>query len=124
VPEPTDVKPADADGGAQPLEEKPADTVTQPADQKPVDPLKQDDSAKPADTVTQPVDQQPADTMAAPDKNESHTVIKGDSLWNIAKDILGNGHRFHEIIDLNPELRRHPDRLQPGQMLKMPEVKD
>ncbi len=50
-------------------------------------------------------------------------MIKGDSLWNIAKQKLGDGYRFHEIIKLNPKLRRNPDRLQPGQMLKMPDAK-
>lgn len=49
-----------------------------------------------------------------------HTVNQGDSLWNIARDMLGDGQRFREIIDLNPGLRRFPDRLQPGQILKMP----
>ena len=49
-----------------------------------------------------------------------YTVNKGESLWNIARDVLGNGQRFQELIDLNPELKRFPDRLQPGQVLKMP----
>ena len=49
-----------------------------------------------------------------------YTVGKGQSLWDIARDVLGDGHRFQEIIDLNPELKRFPDRLQPGQTLKMP----
>jgi tetratricopeptide (TPR) repeat protein len=49
-----------------------------------------------------------------------YTVNKGESLWDIARDVLGDGHRFQEIIDLNPELKRFPNRLQPGQVLKMP----
>ena len=49
-----------------------------------------------------------------------YTVGEGQSLWDIARDVLGDGHRFQEIIDLNPELKRFPDRLQPGQTLKMP----
>ena len=49
-----------------------------------------------------------------------YTVNKGESLWNIARDVLGDGQRFHELIRLNPELRRTPDLLQPGQVLKMP----
>ncbi|MFM2280471.1 MAG: hypothetical protein RLZZ444_2702 [Pseudomonadota bacterium] len=52
-----------------------------------------------------------------------HTVAKGDSLWNIARDLLGDGQRYHEIIDLNPGLKRNPDILQPGQMLKLPAAK-
>lgn len=30
-----------------------------------------------------------------------HTVVKGDSLWNIAKKYLGNGGRYTEIMTLN-----------------------
>ncbi|MCB1444832.1 MAG: tetratricopeptide repeat protein [Rhizobiaceae bacterium] len=53
-----------------------------------------------------------------------HTVNRGESLWEIAREVLGDGHRFHEIIELNPELRRFPDRLKPGQMLKLPAAAD
>jgi len=103
--EPVMVDPANGDG-------KPADTKTAPVEQKP------------ADTKVAPVDVKPADGAAtAPVDGQSHTVIKGDSLWNIAKELLGDGYRFHEIIKLNPELRRDPDMLQPGQMLKLPEQK-
>lgn len=49
-----------------------------------------------------------------------HTVGQGESLWDIARDVLGDGQRFREIIDLNPELKRFPNRLQPGQTLKLP----
>ena len=30
-----------------------------------------------------------------------HTVVKGDSLWNITKKYLGNGSRYPEIKELN-----------------------
>lgn len=30
-----------------------------------------------------------------------HTVVKGDSLWNIAKKYLGDGGRYPEIVKLN-----------------------
>ena len=30
-----------------------------------------------------------------------HTVVKGDSLWDIAKKYLGNGSRYPEIKELN-----------------------
>jgi tetratricopeptide (TPR) repeat protein len=100
--EPVTVDPAKGDG-------KPADTKVAPVEDKPADGKMAPEDAKPADAaVTTPAD------------GQSHTVIKGDSLWNIAKDLLGDGYRFHEIIKLNPVLRRNPDMLQPGQMLKLP----
>jgi len=30
-----------------------------------------------------------------------HTVVKGNSLWAIARKYLGSGHRYKEIMDLN-----------------------
>ena len=35
------------------------------------------------------------------EKYRIHTVVKGDSLWNIAKKYLGNGSRYPEIKELN-----------------------
>ena len=76
------------------------------------------EGTEPAQPAADAQQEKPAD--AAPADAHSHTVIKGDSLWNIARDALGDGMRYHQIIELNPELKRHPDRLQPGQMLKLP----
>jgi nucleoid-associated protein YgaU len=47
-------------------------------------------------------------------------VAPGDTLWKIANDQLGDGHRFLEIIQLNPALKRRPDVLTPGQILELP----
>lgn len=30
-----------------------------------------------------------------------HTVVRGDTLWAIAKKYLGNGSRYKEIVSLN-----------------------
>ena len=50
----------------------------------------------------------------------AYTVQRGQSLWSIAADKLGNGSRYLEILNLNPELRGDPGRIVPGQELKLP----
>ncbi|MEQ1942116.1 tetratricopeptide repeat protein [Mesorhizobium sp. VNQ89] len=50
----------------------------------------------------------------------SYKVSRGQSLWSIAADELGNGSRYIEILNLNPQLRGDPGRLVPGQELKLP----
>nr|WP_198419861.1 hypothetical protein [Pseudaminobacter salicylatoxidans] len=34
--------------------------------------------------------------------------------------MLGNGHRYQEILNLNPQLRGDPGRIVPGQELVLP----
>ena len=50
----------------------------------------------------------------------AYTVQPGQSLWSIAVDKLGDGARYLEILNLNPELRGDPGRIVPGQELKLP----
>jgi tetratricopeptide (TPR) repeat protein len=49
-----------------------------------------------------------------------HTVRSGQSLWSIAVEELGDGFRLNEILRLNPGLSSHPDRIYPGQQLRLP----
>lgn len=79
--------------------------------------------AAPSATVPQVVQDTTAGATAAPAPSE-YTVNAGDTLWKIAADRLGNRDRAQEIIDLNPDLKRNPNRLQPGQVLKLPAIKN
>ncbi len=49
---------------------------------------------------------------------KTYTVKTGDTLWDIAQNLLGNGARYKEIVSLN---NLHSSIIYPGQVLKIPE---
>ena len=59
-----------------------------------------------------------ATTSAAGSTVNTYTVVKGDCLWNIAKQYLGSGSRYKEIKELNGLMY---DTIYVGQVLKIPE---
>jgi nucleoid-associated protein YgaU len=67
-----------------------------------------------------PSDQRTEAEPAATAKPVAYKVISGQSLWSIAADELGNGSRYIEILNLNPQLQGDPGRLMPGQELALP----
>lgn len=60
------------------------------------------------------------DTAAGGDA-VTHTVVKGDTLWAIATKTLGNGARYEEIFEANKPMLTHPDKIYPGQVLRIPQ---
>ena len=58
-------------------------------------------------------------------ETERYTVKRGDSLWKIAEERLGDGTRYVELVALNEAvLDGRPDFLLPGTVLKVPVVED
>jgi nucleoid-associated protein YgaU len=52
---------------------------------------------------------------------EHYTVKRGDSLWKIAEERLGDGTRYVDLVDLNNAvLNGRPDFLLPGTALRVP----
>ncbi|QDY68256.1 peptidoglycan-binding protein LysM [Qingshengfaniella alkalisoli] len=49
-----------------------------------------------------------------------HTVEKGDTLWAISEKTLGNGSRYNEIFEANKPMLTDPDKIYPGQVLRIP----
>jgi len=50
-----------------------------------------------------------------------HTVEKGDTLSAIAKKTLGSANRYNEIFEANKPMLSHPDKIYPGQVLRIPQ---
>ncbi|HTH66822.1 MAG TPA: LysM peptidoglycan-binding domain-containing protein [Rhodanobacter sp.] len=49
-----------------------------------------------------------------------YTVAAGDNLSKIAKHFYGNANAWKRIFDANRDQLTDPDRIRPGQMLKIP----
>ena len=50
----------------------------------------------------------------------TYTVKSGDTLSAIAKKFLGDANAYMEIFNMNRDQLSDPDRIQPGQVLKIP----
>ena len=50
----------------------------------------------------------------------THTVAKGDTLSEIAKTYYGKASLYPKIFDANRDQLDDPDRIKPGQVLKIP----
>lgn len=49
-----------------------------------------------------------------------YTVQKGDTLWGIASEHYGNGAKYNAIFEANKPMLKHPDKIYPGQVLRIP----
>jgi nucleoid-associated protein YgaU len=51
---------------------------------------------------------------------QSYTVQKGDTLSKIARQFYGNANDYMRIFDANRDQLKDPDKIQVGQVLKIP----
>ncbi len=65
------------------------------------------------------VDDQIAVAAAAP-AAKFYTVKKGDTLSKIAKEFYGDANRYQLIFEANRPMLEHPDKIYPGQSLRIP----
>lgn len=49
-----------------------------------------------------------------------YTVVKGDTLSKIAKEFYGNANDYQRIFEANKPMLTHPDKIYPGQNLRIP----
>ncbi|UCD25120.1 MAG: LysM peptidoglycan-binding domain-containing protein, partial [Gemmatimonadota bacterium] len=49
-----------------------------------------------------------------------YTVVRGDSLSKIAKEFYGDYKQYPAIFEANRPMLEHPDKIYPGQVLRIP----
>ena len=49
-----------------------------------------------------------------------YPVAKGDTLSGIAKRLYGDANKYMKIFEANKPMLSHPDKIYPGQMLRIP----
>lgn len=58
------------------------------------------------------------------DLAQFHTVVSGDTLGKIAKNFYGNAMKYPVIFEANKPMLTHPDKIYPGQVLRIPPLVD
>jgi len=49
-----------------------------------------------------------------------YEIQKGDTLWRVAEIYYKDGSRYTEIFEANREVIKDPDKIYPGQMIRIP----
>ena len=62
----------------------------------------------------------PAAAAAPASAAKTYTVKAGDTLSKIAKEHLGNASAYTKIFELNKDQLSDPDKIKPGQVLRLP----
>jgi len=70
---------------------------------------------EPPTAIIQP--ERPAET--AP-QTKIYTIVKGDTLWAIAKKYYNNGNDYNKIFEANRDKISNPNRIYPGQVITIP----
>ncbi|MCH2191864.1 MAG: peptidoglycan-binding protein LysM [Gammaproteobacteria bacterium] len=56
------------------------------------------------------------------EEDQYYTIEKGDTLWGIASKTMGNGAKYTEIFEANKEVIQDPDKIFPGQKIRIPKA--
>jgi len=62
-------------------------------------------------------------TMESASPSTLYTVKSGDTLSKIAKQFYGDANRHNELFEANKPMLKDPDKIYPGQVLRIPAAK-
>lgn len=61
-------------------------------------------------------------SVVAPVQSRFHEVKSGDTLSKISKEVYGDPMKYNVIFEANKPMLTHPDKIYPGQMLRIPNL--
>ena len=70
------------------------------------------------DSVEKVIDQ--LSVNAASEASRFYTVKGGDTLSKISKEMYGDANKYDAIFEANKPMLKSPDRIYPGQVLRIP----
>ncbi len=53
-------------------------------------------------------------------ESKFYTVQSGDTLSKVSKEFYGDPNRYNAIFEANKPMLEHPDKIYPGQVLRIP----
>ncbi|MBC7720352.1 MAG: LysM peptidoglycan-binding domain-containing protein, partial [Chitinophagaceae bacterium] len=60
-------------------------------------------------------------TVATPEEeSQMYTVVSGDTLSKISKAFYDTPNKYTQIFEANRPMLSHPDKIYPGQVLRIP----
>jgi len=62
------------------------------------------------------------EVVVAEPEAQLHTVVSGDTLGGIAKQYYGNAGKYPVIFEANKPMLTDPDKIYPGQVLRIPPI--
>lgn len=77
-------------------------------------------SIQPKPGVAAPAPTEAVDSDADEEAVVFYPVAKGDTLSAIAKRLYGNANLYPKIFEANRPMLSHPDKIYPGQVLRVP----
>jgi nucleoid-associated protein YgaU len=73
--------------------------------------------APPQDAMTEALMAEAASREA---ESKTYVVRRGDTLWDIAKQIYGDPYQYRRLFEANPRVLASPEHIFPGQVLRVP----
>ncbi len=61
-------------------------------------------------------------SVVAAVESRFHEVKPGDTLSKISRDVYGDPMKYNAIFEANKPMLSHPDKIYPGQMLRIPNL--